>query len=310
MKHFLLSLIILISGCRHREQDVKVSNLQKLQEKRDFYCSQDIDLYDKKLDLGCDFLTFGGLYDAYCKQFNIFKHEYSYTPKENAELPFTDKDQLTFVYKTGQWNRQLYPCYVFDNTEDGETDSRSGISFEAQLGAMHACWARQDVDCFRRMYKYAIAHDWILGEGSPEYTHLNELSYLMEKAIEKLGGSVPRLAMYEEEDSKTIFDKLKGYRGKVIADYISLKGQVYGYLNTYENRLLALCLDKDPENPIYNILWGKYHEDSQEYIDKGVSVLLDESIFPSDQLPGHLEQIDWGDNLGQAIYAWILSDLE
>lgn len=307
---YIILIYFCLSGCRHREQDVEVSSLQKLQDKRNFYCSQDIDVY-KQVDR-CDGLTFIGLYDAYCKQVDIWKHEYEVTYRiEGSTEPHTKADLEKVQYGTGKWNRDILPCYDFDVEGSGTGNSRSGISFESQLGAMHSIWARKDHAAAKRMLDYAVSHDWILSEGPEEYTKLNELSFLMKKIVSSLEGN--GLVEQSSEDATatdSILDKLKGYRGKVIADYISLKGKVYGYLNAYEMELLKLSIDKDPDNPIYKILMGKYEDGHQDDIDFAVGKLLDETVYPSDKLPGHLDQIDWGDNLGQAIYAWMVSDLE
>lgn len=273
MKIFILSLIILIAGCRHREQDAKVSNTDRLKEKLSFYCSQEINPYS--FVNRCDGLTFIGLYDAYCKRVDIYRHE----------------------YPEGKWNRDVKPCYP--------KHSRSAISFESQLGAIHACWSRKDLVCFKRMKTYAENNDWVLGEGPLEYVKLNELSFVINKAIEKLSEESGPRGIYDP-----VLDKLKGYRGKVIADYISIKGDIYGYLNEYEMILLKILIDKDPKNPIYNVLYGKYTKDGQKYTDKAIEKLLDETVFPRDNLPGQLKEIDWGNNLGQAIYAWTVHILD
>jgi hypothetical protein len=272
----LLLFLLLLPACRHPAQDTKINDIQKLQEKLSFYCSQDIDPY--KLVDRCDGLTFLGLYDAYCKRIDIYAHE----------------------YPAGQWHRSIKPCYP--------KDSRSEISFESQLGAIHACWARQDAACFKRMLKYAEAHDWILGEGPEEYTKLNELSFLIKRAITNLD----KLAAltYDEAESKTLLDRLKGYRGKVITDYVSIKGKIYGYVNSAELALVKLALDKDPENPIYRVLYAKYEDGHGDDFNFAVTKLLDETVYPADKLPGHLGQIDWGDEMGQAVYAWMVSELE
>lgn len=322
---FTLVSFSLLFGCKYREQENDVAALDKLKEKRDFYCQQEIDPY-KYIDR-CDGLTFLGLYDAYCKQIDIYAHEYTATYHLDSEPPYSENDIEKIKLGTGKWNRDIRPCWEFDQDGNGNGDSRSGISFESQLGAMIALYHRQDLDGLKRMLSYAKDHDWILGDGPEEYTKLNELSFLLKKMISVLEGE--SLAIHQEEEEgeryaslsepedKSVYEKLKermgklqGYRGKVIADYIAIKGEVYGYLNMYENELLGLCLEKDPENPIYNILWGKYHKDSQSYVDNGVEKLLNEAEYPADKLPGYIESIDWGDDLGVALYAWMIHILE
>ena len=296
MKYLLITFLLF--GCHYKAKDDESTDVDKHQkniEKRDFYCSQEINIYDY-VDR-CDGATFIGLYNAYCRGDEIYDHEYSYTIDEEMNVTKTEE--------TGQLNRDVQPCFELDLDGDGRTDSRSGCSFESIVGPLHTFYAKQDGAILKRIYQRAKSEGYVFGAGPREYTYLPHLYFILDKMVDKY-----TLRLADEENSEDalpdVIEKLKGYRGKVIALYLDLKGKVYGYLNTAEMGLLVTVYDQDPENPIYNKLMGRYGEDGQKYLDKATDILYDEEWFPSDRLPNK-NYFDWGDDAPWIIYAWVMS---
>ena len=156
----------------------------------------------------------------------------------------------------------------------------------------------------QRFLKYANANNWVLGRGPLEYTFLPTVKPIADAIYKKLWNSKDR-ASYDEIE---VLRKISGYRGKVIATWIDLFGRVRGKITDAELLLLDFIRKKDPTNPIYAALKWKY-TGKQQYFDIASGYLDDESVFPSDRLPGHLEHIDWGDDAGFVIYAWICNIL-
>lgn len=326
LKPILISL--LITSCHYHDKKVEIdpTKLELLQAKRDFYCSQNIDPY--KQVQRCDGLTFIGIYDAYCQKVDIYSHEYTIKWKEDSVPVYKVNDIKNFENRSGRWNRDVVPCYNFDLDGDGKGDSRSGSSLENEISSMLSLFMRRDLDGLERKLGYLNLNKWVANEGPQEYTKVWELNFLLKKMIDRLRGFkdeeptvfpmssfVPTsiadsdgLRVYEEINKK--LQSVKGYRGKVISHYIATKVKVFGYMNEYEKRLLQLCLEHDPDNPLYNILWGKYQKDGQNFINRAIDRLLDEKAYPSDKLPGHIDSMNWGDDLGQALYAWMINMLE
>ena len=299
VKFFLFSIIVMITSCQWQHESkgsYSGATLEAVAGKRDFYCDKALNIY-KYLER-CDGATFIGLYNAYCRGDEIYDHEYSYEIHGDMSV--------AREFATGQLNRDVMPCFELDLDDDGYTDSRSGCSFESIVGPLHAFWAKGDGDALMRVYEYAKANKWTFGAGPSEYTYLPHLYFLLSKMVEDL-----TFVAADDDDAMvaSVLDKLEGYRGKVIALYLDLKSRVYGYLNPLEMELLETLLEKDDDNPIYTALWWR-HRGEAKYLDKTLAYLMREETFPSDKLPGRLRHIDWGDDAGFVVYAWIVSILE
>lgn len=227
----------------------------------------------------CDGLTFLGLWTAYGDDYNIYRHE----------------------YEPGEWHRDVKPCYP--------DDSRSEISTEGVLGALHAMTARGDDDKLEDLWAYLEANDWIAGDGPKEYTRVLQLRPLFKEIRKKVGlvdqdkHKVVRFAG-ENEDASI------GYRGNVLADYIALHHMALGYIESWHFAAIEELVESVPQSPLYQALYGCY--ESEKAYQTALNILGDDGIFPKDALPEpHLEGLwDWSQAPQLPLYAFTYRLLE
>lgn len=261
-------IALFLIGCETSSKPSKTP-LEEVQAKRDTY----IDLIEDPYDLvnRCDGLTFIGLWDEAVQEerrVDIYRHE--------------DKD--------GGWHRDVLPCYP--------DDSRSEISAENIMGALRSLVVRQDYEGAERMYNYGNDRDWIMGEGPEEYTDL----WFLEGIISDF------LVMERSAFELGIRDKLKGYRGNVLADYIQLHGIINTYIEGWHKLMLEQLVKTTPQNPIYQALYHCYTDGDQTI---AVGILNNQETFPPDRLPETpLALFDWSDAPASILYIWVVKILE
>lgn len=213
----------------------------------------------------CDRLTFVGLYEAFGKRTTKFM-DYEYGAK-------------------GKWNRDVEPCWP--------DDSRSEISLEGILGATHGLVTRKDKSALKRLRNYAIANGYVMGDGPTQYTFMPQLAFVLEKA-------------YKLADSeRTAFDKLDGYRGNVIADYILLHGRIYGYIGRHHLLMLEELIKVAPNNPIYHAIYHRFLDGDQR---RAIELLAD---FNADILPqGADSRFHWGSASSAILFIYTVGIME
>jgi hypothetical protein len=293
MKILLIFFFILTScSWKWKHESKETTNpLDDAIDKACFYARQIKDPW-KLCDKG-DCLTFVGLWDAYADEscrddegFDIYQHEYTIV---------NDKKN----YETGKWNRYTEPVYF---GEDQDNDSRSEISTEGILGALHALWTKKDSSGLKRIKQYGYSNSWIMGEGPTEYTRMYHLYPIISDMVEKYG------TIRQSEDAYLdVWDKIKGYRGNVIADYIALKGRVHGSINSIELEMLETLTEKVPGNPHYWALYCLYSEADECGGDqsRALDILNLEEYFPSDKLPDDKKDVfDWSKGPSAILYIY------
>jgi hypothetical protein len=282
-------ILFLIVGCSNSKKKEEPLGLEYFKAKKEIYSN--LISSTEEITARCDGLTFIGLYDAYMHITTIYEWEYSV--KDGKKIPLT-----------GQWHRDKDECFTKDLDGDGQTDSRSEISLEGVLGAIHALWARKDVDGLRRLKSFAEASKWTFGDGPAEYTYLPQLTFIISRAVDELSLNKD---LVEDDSFNTL---LKGYRGKVLADYIDIKGKIYGYLNPLELASLKSLNEEDPKNPIYEALLCRYNEENKSNCDSAKDLLSDENKWPPGALP-EKDPTGWADSPAGAavVYSWIVSIL-
>lgn len=260
MKFFIILLTIFLVQCENKEPKSYDFTLEDIEEKFVFYASvaEPMEAYTQR----CDLLTFKGLWDAYGLKTNIYDHE----------------------YEAGQWHRDVKLCFP--------DDSRSEISNEGIMGAMHAMVARKDFDRLKDLWDFLEANDWIAGEGPKEYTRVVHLKPLMREILKENDMLLSKTSVFRlaAEDADSV-----GYRGNVLADYIFLHGVSLGYIESWHLSLLKELVKDVPQSPFYQAMVGCY-EWTDNY-QTALNLLGDEELFPSDRLPEKSNEMlwDWSD---------------
>lgn len=209
----------------------------------------------------CDWLTFAGLYDAFGRKIDIY----------SAEV------------KPGRWERHEKPCYP--------DESRSSISQEGILGALHALWSRDDDDGINRLNEYGNDHGWIMGDGPTDITQMLHLA----PTVSAMAGRASR------NSGIGIPVAVKGFRAHVLASYLHLRGRVYRSLSWAEFEM-AKKLHKDhPGNPVFAALYHRYDDgDFQDSID----ILMND--FPQGTANGK-EKYGWQGCPDFIAYIWTVA---
>jgi hypothetical protein len=189
-------------------------------------------------------------------------------------------------YQSGQWHRDYKPCYP--------DDSRSEISRDGFIMLFHALLERKDTAAFLRIKEYGLAHDWIMGEGPKEYTSALLLTSILYDSIKKL--SLAESA--DAQDSDSIL-KLDTFRGNLLAMYIWYRTKLNEKINELEWQTLKKLYEANNKNIIYSALYNKFNDGNQ---DQTISLMLDESDYPENTLPGRVENLNWSDAPGAIIY--------
>jgi len=263
----VLLLCIFNGSCGRSEARETINPMDVLKQKKTLYFSLVTNPYNYMQD--CDSLTFIGLWEASGAPWvDLFAHERS----------------------TGKWFRHPEVCYPHP--------SRSSISFEGILGALHALWNRRDFNAIRRMQDFGNSRYWLMGEGPLEYTFMPHIAPLIAKMLGKKMeplGSDPWLA-------------IKGYKLNVVANYIYLKAKVYGGINKLEIAFLREAISQKPQNPIFHALLHRYTDGNQEI---AIKILMNEQNFPFDRLPDRsLDLFHWSDAPAVVLYTYVVSILE
>jgi len=74
---------------------------------------------------------------------------------------------------------------------------------------------------------------------------------------------------------------LTGFRAHLLVWQILDRGVIYGALNDLEYQLLKDQAERQPRNVFYTAVYNKFTKGDQS---QGIALLMDESMFPSDQL--------------------------
>jgi len=272
----ILGLLATLCGCQNQDPKSYDYTLDEVKGKLNFYAVAvpDISEYTER----CDTLTFKGLWE-YARKTDIYDHE----------------------YEPGEWHRDVEPCHP--------DDSRSEISTEGILGALHAMVKRGDYDKIDDLWTYLDANDWIAGAGPKEYTRVYQLKSIIKEIMAKGRGlaqdqhKVLRFAAESEDGSI-------GYRGNVLADYIALHHIALGYLESWHVVAVETLAAEVPQSPLYQGLFGCYSDDNA--YQTALNILGNEELFPSDRLPERSNEglWDWSDSPQVATFALTVAVME
>ena len=216
----------------------------------------------------CDSVLFSGLYGAGNSNVNLLA----------ARAP------------DGTWRRRtlaLPDCYFSTQEERdaaGVGGSRSSISRDMFVGIIWWLWRHGDREGLRQILDYAIANDYVMGQGDPFRTGLGTtLSSIIAEAIYSLSsGNINYLK--HRLFPRTYASGLKSYEAHLQVWLIVLEAEITGRVtNTMYNRLREHVL-RQPNNPLYQAAWAVYGTGSLELTG---NILLDEDKYPSDKLPTH-----------------------
>lgn len=263
----LITLFTLFACGKDKESD-PIQNIESLKQKAKTYEALIAENGPYALTTRCDSLTFVGLYASINKDLDLYKHFYEST-----------------------WHRSVTPCYIVG-------DSRSEISLEGILSALHFMLSKGDLEGIEKLFMYGEHNSWVFGEGPEEYTKMPQLRPLLSDFIAR------KLVITAEVE----LPSFKGYRGNVVALYIALKGRMFDYINGFEMRRLKDLRRAEPSNPIYHALVARYEEGNQS---KAISILSNLNHFPADRLPEQsLELFAWNDAPAAILFMWCVFLME
>jgi len=145
-------------------------------------------------------------------------------------------------------------------------------------------------EAITRFRDYVKANDHIMGrptdnaEGLSRVVMSPGLILTMERLYGKLTGAS---ALEAERDILPIINK--GFQAHLDVLGIWLDGQLTGKINDAEKTILKKQAERQPRNALFEAAWSLYRDGNQT---RTLELLNDESLFPSDRLPGSIDRCE------------------
>lgn len=278
MLKYLLILFLLVS-CTKSEKKEPLSAPDALLEKRDLYLSLQLQAlnehgyaHDK-----CDSLGFTALCKAAggCPAADLFASE-----------------------DNGRWYRSPEK----DCFDKGE--SRSDFSKDMALMLFVQLYRNNDLLTLARFKTYVEANRYVLGrpintaEGISRVIMSPGLILTMERLYKHLSDSWSGTPIPAENQALPVINR--GFLAHLDVLKIWLDGELTGATDDVADFVLRSQVERQPKNAIFQAAYHAYRDGDQS---KTVEILFDESLFPSDRLPGsqdrceeYLFQRDYGDD--------------
>lgn len=278
MLKYLLILFLLVS-CNKSEKKEPLSAPDALLEKRDLYLSlqsQALNEHGYAHDK-CDSLGFTAL----CKAAGGCPDADLYSSEDN-----------------GRWYRSPEK----DCFDKGE--SRSDFSKDMALMLFIQIYRNNDLLALVRFKNYVEENRYILGrptntaEGISRVIMSPGLISTMERLYKHLSDSWSGTPIPAENQALPVINR--GFLAHLDVLKIWLDGELTGATDDVADFVLRSQVERQPKNAIFQAAYHAYRDGDQS---KTVEILLDESLFPSDRLPGsqdrceeYLFQRDYGDD--------------
>lgn len=261
----IIALFITACGKKGEETYVEPTAKEKLQTKLVKY----EELYKTQQD------AFGFIFTDKCDSLL-----FSSLAATNAKVSF---DVTSAELNPGQWLRR--PKAYSECFAAGE--SKSTISRDMLLGLYWYIWSHKRLDLALDLYKYATAHNLVMGQGDPAATVLSPIMLAtLAQLIHSMGGPD-----YAVRYTTTVWTATEGYQAHLQALHILLRFELYGTVNQNALNVLKVYRNNNPENPLFQYAISRLTDNDQT---KAVDLLLKETYFPNDRLPTNEQYCtDW-----------------
>jgi len=239
VKHLALTICLIFCSCSKHESKETVEPTDRVDDIAASYLDQLNGFSEEKLFPDrCDRLTFLALSATFVKDFDISKYE----------------------WESGEWHRDIYPCWP--------KDSQSEISYDGLLSVLHYALRNDDSILFR-MRSYGKEHKWVMGEGDKKLTYNPQLLILINGILGEhiLGTQQERKSTHKEH---------------ILASSIWLKMR-YSSLNDVE----LLTLKNLKQTPLRDALIARMKDGNQSETIKYLE------SFP-EKLPLEVGHENWG----------------
>jgi hypothetical protein len=188
----------------------------------------------------------------------------------------------------GAWHRRPdAPCFP--------ENSRSEISRDMITGVMFWALFQNRADVLEDLRAYGKAHNWTMGLGDTTRTVMSaNIITLIDMSIDFLHGRP-----VAEKDFIFFSLPAVGYAAHLQTLQILMIGKIKGSISPYLFKAATRNLKNNPRNALYQYTVAKY---STGVFSTAVNTLLDESLFPSDNLPttvNHCTEYLWQRDLGK-----------
>lgn len=199
-------------------------------------------------------------------------------------------------------NGRWYRSPEKDCFDKGE--SQSDFSKDMALMLFVQLYRNKDLPALARFKAYVDANRYVLGrptdtaEGISRVIMSPGLILTMERLYKHLSGSWSGTPIPAENQALPVINR--GFLAHLDVLKIWLDGELTGATDDVADFVLRSQVERQPKNAIFQAAYHAYRDGDQS---KTVDVLLDESLFPSDRLPGsqdrceeYLFQRDYGDD--------------
>ena len=190
------------------------------------------------------------------------------------------------AYESGRWDRHWQKdCYP--------DKSASTISRDMMAGLLIWLLASGRADLVERTIQYGEQHAfegfpliWIVGQGDVGRVDMPPANVSkLYRLREKLTGEPDPYPALETQ----VFGGCRGYECHLEALEIFFGYRLEGVLTRSAQRALRTLADSRPRNALFNVLYGKLAR-SRAHLERGLTVLLDPTLFPADRLPSTLDR--------------------
>lgn len=263
--------VALSFGCEKRTKKTEIhehhDDIKKLKEKKKLYCelgkahgeSTQWNIHS------CDSLLFASLWSVACEE----------------EIPLENFfDEAGKAYRT-----TTKDCFI--SPESTANGSKTSISKDMYRGAFYAMLYHRRLDLVQRTISYGSANNWIMGEGvdSIEVASRCVMSPTMISQLYDietyLQGDTP-INDHEKETETELTGKV-GFRAHLEVLGIPFENRLYGGVTESDVEILKEHALRQPDNSLY--AFAAHSFDHTQSIDQAISVLMNETYFPSDRLP-------------------------
>lgn len=263
--------VALSFGCDKRTKKKEThehhEELKKLKEKKALYCelgkahgeSTQWNIHS------CDSLLFASLWSVACGE---------EIPLEN----FFDENGKAYRTTTKD-------CFI--SPESTSNGSKTSISKDMYRGAFYAMLRYGRLDLVQRTISYGSENSWVMGEGvdSIEVASRCVMSPTMISQLydieSYLLGETP-INDHEKETETSLTGKV-GFRAHLETLTILFENELYDGVTDGDVETLKEHALRQPDNSLY--AFAAHSFDHSQSLDQAISVLMNETYFPSDRLP-------------------------
>lgn len=258
--NYLLCLFTLLAGCGAEREGAHVepTSKDKLKAKMSLYCELSKPHYEthKYVVSECDGLLFTALHGLACDYVTV--------------------DQFESDVEPGQWFRNpKHDCFQTGNSD-------SDISKDMLTGLAAFLQKKGDLNAVERTITYGEKNNWFMGDAKDPFTRTTKTLLLPagQKMFRDIRDRLQLRLTTDIAEDDGIIGINTGFEAHLDVLGIMVRAATHGSVYTYHAEILKAQAERQPRNAFFQAASSRF-----EGVERDLSILLDESYFPSDHLP-------------------------